>query len=212
MSDTPETNGTLGDQTDIPSMVTSPKKPDAESYAERQELESKATALGISFRNNIGDETLKERIKEAEANGKTLVSDSVISPNAPKVVIADERYRTPLQLINKRVKDAQKLQRVLITCMNPNKGAWQGEIFTVANDSLNIKRMVPFGTETHVEVALLEMIKERKYRVQNKSKKGKGSNKVSRTLVPEFAIKYLDSMSAADIKDLAAQQLAAAGN
>jgi hypothetical protein len=190
--------------------LTEQKQPKVDpkvAYAQRQALEEEAQKLGIKFRADISDEKLKERIAEAKANGAT-----VIPKDAPKVPAKESEYRSEQYLREKKQKELHKLVRVSITCMNPVKAAWQGEIFTFGNDLVSIKRMVPFDTETHVEKALFDMIKARRYRVAHKPKKGKGSNQVSIKMVPEFSVRELPPLTQEELKDLAAQQAAAAGN
>tara|TARA_Y100001963_G_scaffold139959_1_gene206393 strand:- start:21527 stop:22177 length:651 start_codon:yes stop_codon:yes gene_type:complete len=189
------------------SQNTGAPKTDKDTYAARQKLEEEAQRLNVDFRANIGDETLRARIKEAKEKGAKLLPD-----NAPVVAAPEHTYRSPAEVREKKQKELSRLVRVHITCMNPNKSAWQGEIFCFGNEIVSLKRMVPFDVDTHVEKALLDMIKARRYRVAHKPKKGKGSNQVSIRMVPEFAIKELTPLSQEEMKDLAAQQAAAAGN
>lgn len=183
-------------------------------YKKRQELMTKASELGISFRNNASIESLETLIKEKlEEMGINPEQVSMTKMENAEVVAAPlHKYRSANAIREKQVKEAQRLIRVNITCMNPLKAAWQGEIFTFGNDLLTLKRMVPFNTDTHVESAILAMIKNRKYRVANKPKKGRNANDITPILVPEFAVKELKPLSRKELNDLAAQQAAAKGN
>lgn len=114
---------------------------------------------------------------------------------------SEQEYRV------RKEKEAKKLIRVRITCMNPVKRDWQGEVFTVANDIMTIRRMVPFGVETHVEQALLHMIRDRRYQEfsEKKSAIAGGSTAVGSQKV-EFAVEVLPSLTKEELNQLAHTQ------
>lgn len=183
---------------------------DKQEYQRRQALMEEATRLGVTFRNNVTTDELEEKIKaERQAQGIPENQPKKLSKDAPVVKANLTEYRNPTQLRNIRVRQAERLIRVRITCMNPVKSLWQGEIFTFGNDNMTIKRMVPFERETHVEQAILGIIEARKYRVPIRPKKGRSTNKMEVVLVPEFSVERLGALHQEELKDLAAQQAAA---
>lgn len=172
---------------------------------ELESLQARARQMGIKFHPNAGVETLKERIKEATAD-KAPAAPVVSEPTGPVV-------ETAAMKTNRIKKEQTALKRIRITCMNPAKTDWEGEIFTVGNKATgSLKKYVPFNVEYHVPVMMLEMIKSRKcqvfYTVVNKvnnqkSRKGK--------LVREFAVEHLDDLTREELKDLAQRQAMANG-
>ncbi len=93
--------------------------------SEKTELEllkDRAKMLNISFSNNIGVDALKEKI------------NAELQPKEEKEISADKRARMALNAKRKKAKEeAEKLVRIRITCMNPGKKEWPGEIITVGN-------------------------------------------------------------------------------
>ena len=83
--------------------------------AELENLKVRAEKLGVKFHPTISAEKLREKIKAHQADGKGEV--------APK---AEDTAENP-ELKKLRLKrEALKLVRVRITCMNPAKKEWEG--------------------------------------------------------------------------------------
>ena len=107
-------------------------------------------------------------------------------------------------------KRASRLVRIRINCMNPNKKAWQGEIFTVSNSSAGtFKKFVPFSAENgwHIPQIMLGMIQDRKFVEHYIAGKDSRGREIKRhKLVKEFAIEILPPLNAKEINDLRIQQ------
>lgn len=147
-------------------------------------LKEKADAQGIKYSPNIGLAALKEKL----------------GLDQPVLTAAARRQ--------KLIKEATKLIRVTVTCVNPSKKEARGEYFTFGNSAVgSITRFVPFDTETHVENALLEQMKERKFAKVTMRKGQNGAPPYpDRTLVREFGIVELDPLTKEELADLAADQ------
>lgn len=171
-------------------------------------LKAKATTLGVKFSNNIGIESLRERIAEHEkAQEATNATGSVPA--------AAEANPNSHMAIRKRLqKEELKLIRCRITNMNPSKADLKGEIFSVRNKYIGtVRKFIPFGEATengyHIENILLKQLKARKFLQVKTNPK---TNVVeSQRFVPEFAIEILEPLTETELKQLAAQQAAAAG-
>ncbi len=111
-------------------------------------------------------------------------------------------------------RDATKLVGVNVTCKDPLKTNWEGEIFTVSNDVVgDIKKYVQFDTEDgwHVPQMIVNMLKTKKCTVF-KQKKGRDGKYVSEPrVVNAFSIEYLEPLTADELDELARQQRAEAG-
>lgn len=112
-------------------------------------------------------------------------------------------------------RESLKLVRVRITCMNPAKKEWEGEIFTVGNSNIGtIKKFVPFDVDEgwHIPQIMLTMIKERQCQVFTTSKTKNGPSAVGAIavrqgkLIREFAIEILDPLTPEELQDLAQRQ------
>ena len=162
--------------------------------SELELLKDRATTMGIQFHPNIGVEKLREKL------------DGVLSPVEPDT---PTKTKETIAQRNARLrKEAIKLVRVNLTCMNPAKSSWGGEFISVGNNAIGfIKRFIPFEAEDgwHIPAVFLEVLKERKFQTfyttkinGHKVKKGK--------LIKEFAIEILPDLSVDELKELAAKQ------
>ena len=169
-------------------------------------LKARADQMGIKYHPNIGVDKLKEKIEEATApKAEESEIKKKTSKPAKKQTENDKRIAV--------IKKASKLRRVRITCMNPMKSEWEGEIFTAGNAVVgNYKKFVPFETEWHVPQIILNMIEDRMYqsfyvvrdkRTGQQGRKGK--------MVKEFAVEYLPDLTEKELKDLAQRQAMARG-
>lgn len=169
---------------------------------ELEDLKVTADMLGIEYGANIGVEKLKERIAEHQS-GTTSQAGAEEEPAAPVETEAEKRARLK--------KEQTKLVRIRLTCMNPYKSNWTGEIFSFGNNVVGtVKRFVPYNEIWHVEECLLEMIRERQCQIFY-SEKIKGTTVRKGKLVKEFAIEVLDPLSESELKDLAQRQAMANG-
>lgn len=165
-------------------------------------LKERANKLGIDFHPNIGEEKLRAKINEK-------LDDTEEVKKADKVMTEEQAKRV---VRNAKHKEAMRLVRCRVTCMNPNKREWEGEILTASNAIASAKKYVPFNGEPyHVPRILLNMMMERKCQVF-KTVPGPRGNKVRKGhLIPEFSIEILPDLTPAEASELAKQQALAAG-
>lgn len=167
-------------------------------------LKSKAKALGVAHSPNISAETLSERIKEKVAELEAAEQPEPV----PEVVVPETPQRRRVRLR----REAAKLVRIRVTCMNPAKREWQGELFSVGNTAVgDYRRMVPFGVEWHVEQIMLNMIQERKYQMFRTLRNAQGETYKEAEFVKEFAVEILPALTPTELKALAQRQAMAAG-
>lgn len=109
-------------------------------------------------------------------------------------------------------KKATKLIRCMITCNNPNKRNFQGEIFSARNARINeIKKFVPFNSPTHVPAILLNMIREKQLQTFYTEKVN--GNQIKRVkLVSEYNIQELPPLTTEEYNAIRQKQLAEGGN
>jgi len=154
-------------------------------------LKERADLMGIKYHANIGLETLRERV-----NAK-------LSPAAEKA----EEAKTTAQVRMEKIKEATKLARIRVTCMDPNKKGWKGDFFTVMNGTLGtIKKFVPYNTIWHVPQVLVKQIK-RKKRQEFYEVKAKYGMKIKRArMVPMYAVEELPDLTKEELEELARKQ------
>ena len=176
--------------------------------AELENLKVRADKLGVKFHPSISADKLREKIKAAQAEGEGQAGS-----DEPKVATGtDEESPAAKKLRLKR--EGLKLVRVRITCMNPTKKEWEGEIFTVSNNTVGtVKRYVPYNAEDgwHVEQILLNQLRERQCQIFVTEKDSRGNKIRKGKLIREFAIEVLDPLTEEELHDLAQRQAMAKG-
>lgn len=201
---------------------------DLERPDERSVLMQRARMMGIKFSNNIGLEALKAKItahmegerEQDEAQAEEVPPHQVLdskSPAAPPQMRAEVPVKplTPQEERQELIKEATKLVRLRITCLDPKKKDLPGEIFTVANKFIGtVRKFVPFGEATdngyHVPHCIYEMLRDRKFlhtRTVGKHDKARVVTSYER----EFALEVLPPLTRKDLQRLAVTQAAKAG-
>lgn len=187
----------------------------AETLSELDVLKARATQLGIQFHPSIGLEKLRDKVNaKLNDEAEPEEGDEPAAPAyEPKTALAPEDENPGQKRVRLR-REALKLIRVRITCMNPFKKEWEGEIITAGNNGVGtVKRYVPFNNEEgwHVENIILEQLRERKCQIFVTEKDSRGNKIRKGKLIREFAIEILDPLTPAELKDLAQRQAMAAG-
>lgn len=171
-------------------------------------LKAQADEMGISYHPSIGADKLKAKIVEAE--------NAVPSSNkeeAPQEEPAKEETVTQRKIRLRR--EAAALVRVRITCMNPAKREYEGEIFTAGNSVVGTyKKYVPFETEDgwHVPRIILEQLRDRQYQTFVTTQSSNGVKVRKGKLVKEFSVEVLDPLTDVELKELAQRQAMARGD
>ena len=176
---------------------------------ELENLKSRAEKLGVKFHPSISAEKLREKIKAAQTEGEGSVGEQSEGKSA-----AGTKEESPAAKKLRLKREALKLVRVRITCMNPAKKEWEGEIITVANNAVGtVKRYVPFNIEDgwHVEHILLEQLRERQCQIFVSEKDSRGNKVRKGKLIREFAIEVLNPLTEEELAELAQRQAMAKG-
>lgn len=174
---------------------------------ELETLKNIATLSGVQFHPNIKGPALSAKIEEHLKNKPEEAVAKTPEPVVPKKL-------TPQQERMKIVKEATKLIRVNVVCMNPNRKEWKGDIFTVSNSVVpTIKKYIKFNTEEgwHVPQMLLNSLREKRCQLF-KTVTRNGVDIRQGYLVPEFSIEELPPLNEKQMEDLRKQQAMANGN
>ena len=204
---------------------------DLQMPSELDLLKQRATLMGIAFSNNIGEETLRQRIADKQAEldaaasgaentgeeGDTVQQEqgevnALEAGASSKEEVTTER---PLTLREKIRLEQMRLVRVRITCLDPKKKDLPGEILTVANEYLGtVRKFIPFGEVTddgyHIPYCLYKMLDARKFlNIRTFKDRRTGTVRVESGYVKEFALEVLDPLTPAELAKLATAQKAA---
>lgn len=182
-------------------------------------LKDRATAMGIPFSNNIGLETLKERIR---AKMEQVTEAAAATPSTPLAApepatkgTASPPKPTKLSLRQYMINENMKLIRLRITCMDPKKKDLHGEFHTVANEYLGtVRKYIPYGEVTdegyHVPYCLYKHLLNKKFlSIRTIRDRRTGSTRVETNWVREFSLEVLDPLTPEELKQLAIAQAAA---
>ena len=171
---------------------------------ELEALKERADLLGISYHPNIGLDKLKEKVNSniegSEVDSETEIPDDVI--DTPVI------QETQIQMQNRLRKEASKLIRIRVTCMNPSKKEWKGEIITATNSlAPETSKYVPFGIDEgwHVPMIIYNAMKERMY-TQHYTTKVDGKVVHKQRQAKEFAIEVLPPLTIQELQALASDQ------
>ena len=178
-----------------------------------QALKQKATLMGVTFSNNIGEDALAKKIEEKLAGNAPVAQTSELNPLDSDV--AGEKPKAKMTLRQRQIAEQMALTRVRITCMNPQKKDLQGEIYTVANEYIgNVRKFIPYGEASeggyHIPKCLLTMLQEKKFlQITTVKDKRTGTTRPVTREVREFAIEILPPLTKEELRDLATAQIAA---
>lgn len=187
--------------------------------AYREGLEEQAKLLGVEFRSTISDEKLAARIKavkegspvEADTDDdiKSETPTKAINPLDVKLIPQSEmKFNKAITAAEKR-SQAKQMQRVIVTCNDPAKKEWQGEILEVGNSVIGeIKKYIPFGTAWYVPNALLKMMKSKMYQRFYTRKDKFGNETRYGKNEPAYNISFIGNLDEADLQALAKKQMA----
>ena len=196
-----------------PSEVVLPE-PDALPVTdELTTLKARADRLGIQYHPSIKVEKLRAKIAE-QIDGDVGSDTADEEDEEPVVEVAYAPHRrgkkeTETQFKTRRRQEANALVRIRVSCMNPAKKEWEGEIFTTGNAVVGtIKKYVPFNAEEgwHVPYMLYQQILQRQCQVFYTTKDGRGNSTRKGKLIKEFAVELLPPLTPAELKELAQRQ------
>lgn len=168
-------------------------------------LKARADLLGVSYHPNIGVDKLREKVAAKLAEGDAPAAD------ASSVAAAEETEGQR----RKRLRDeASALVRIRVTCMNPFKSEWEGEIITAGNRYAGThKKYVPFNADEgwHVPRIIYNQLAQRQCQVFHTVTLPGGKKIRKGKLIKEFAIEVLPPLTKEELHDLAQRQAMAGG-
>ena len=174
-------------------------------------LKQRADQMGISYSNNIGVDTLRDKI-QAKLSGEP--------EKKPEVEAPAERELTQVEkdniLRNNIRADALKLVRIRLTNLNPNKKDLHGEILTVSNRYIGtVRKYVPFNEAGengwHVPQIILDVMKDKRF-LSIRTRRVNGREIIDQSWAPEYAIEILPPLTEEELQQLANRQAAANGS
>jgi hypothetical protein len=167
--------------------------------AELEDLKARADQLNIKYRKDTTAETLRKKIADE-------LADKEVSNDVAPAKETDTAKRVRKQ------KEASELVRIQVTCMNPNKAEYDGEVITAGNKVVGtFRKFVKFGVEYHVPRIIYNVLRDRKCQVFVTERDERGRQLRRGKLINEFNIAVLEPLTKEELKDLAQRQAMAKG-
>jgi hypothetical protein len=177
----------------------------SEQKTELELLKEEATKLGITFSGNIGAPALLAKIDAfKEVNATTSAEPELVVPTTEYKV--QESAATAAQ---RKRKEANKLVRIVATCMNPNKKAMTGEFFSVSNAIIGtVKKYVHFDAEDgwHVPAIIVDHLRERRCQIFVPAVTTTGKKIMKGKSIKEFNVAVLPPLTTKEVTALAERQ------
>jgi len=155
----------------------------------------------VKFHPSISLEKLRDK-----------VNASVTATETPEPEVKKEALVVEETVVQRRLrkrKEANELVRIRVTCMNPAKKEWEGELFTAGNSLVgSFTKFVPFDTEDgwHVPRIIYEQIVQRQCQVFTTVRDVRGNSSRKGKLIREFAIEVMPQLTEKELTELARRQ------
>lgn len=185
--------------------------------ADRDALAAQAESLGLKVHHKAGAAKIQEMIDahladsdDTEDLGGALNYKHPVNPehvkNGKIVPMTSIEYRA--KYLPERKKQMGRLVRVRVTCMNPAKREWEGEIISVGSAKHGtFKKYVPFdGREWHIPQVIFDALKERKCTVFHTVTDARGQKIRKGRLIDEFAVEVLPPLTPKELDQLKKEQ------
>lgn len=213
----------MSDQDNAPVQDNGDEEVVLQTPDELTQLKARADLMGLSYHPKIGVDTLRAKIAEAmAATGAPKVTAEHAEETAamatfegtvtlsPTPAPAADAPETEGQKRRRLKNEALKLVRIRLTCMNPAKKEWHGEIFTVGNAAIGtVKKFVPFNAGDdgyHVPNAIYKVLRDRQCQVFYTERSKAGINVRKGKMIKEFAIEVLPPLTPEELHELAQRQ------
>lgn len=166
-------------------------------------LKARADLMGVKFHPSISLEKLREKVNAA-------ISGAVSNPVTPDAkVVSDTSEETSSQRRYRKKQEANELVRIRVTCMNPAKKEWEGELFTAGNSLVgSFTKFVPFNVDDgwHVPRIIYNQMVQRQCQVFTTTRDNRGNNIRKGKLIKEFAIEVMPQLTPTELQELAQRQ------
>lgn len=162
-------------------------------------LKARADMLGLKYHPSVGVEKLRDKINAATAVDEPEETPALVEPEE---TLAQRRFR--------KRREANELVRIRVSCMNPAKKEWDGEIITAGNSLVGtFSKFVPFTDAEdgwHVPRIIYNQLVQRQCQVFTTTRDGRGNSSRKGKLIKEFAIEVLPNLTVPELAELAQRQ------
>lgn len=160
-------------------------------------LKERADLMGVDYHPSIGLEKLRAKVLAAQ------------SPETVEAPAAKPEAETSRAMQFRLRNEANELIRIRVSCMNPAKKEWEGELLTAGNSVVgSFTKFVPFNVEDgwHVPRIIYNQLVQRQCQIFVSIKDSRGNTVRQGKLIKEFAIEVLPNLTPEELAELAQRQ------
>lgn len=186
--------------------------PSVDVTDELTKLKARADMMNIEYHPSIGVAKLREKINahlNAEAAPVVKTAVALDKPAATETTDTKPAVETEGMRRQRLMNDAGKLVRVVVSCKNPAKKEWPGQLISAGNSLVGtFTKFVPFDNEEgwHVPHIIYKQLKAAEYQSFYTEKTKNGVSVRRGKLQKEFAVELLDPLTPEELHDLAQRQ------
>lgn len=172
-------------------------------------LKGRADLLGIAYHPSIGLEKLRAKVQAAVEDTEEVEDEDEVQA---KPVVSAQKEETLSERRGRKRKEAAELVRVRVTCMNPNKNEWDGEIISAGNSVVGtFTKYVPFNIDEgwHIPRIIYEQLTQRQCQIFTTTRDSRGNSVRSGKVIREFNVEVLPALTPDELAELARRQAAA---
>lgn len=181
-----------------------------EAQDELSTLKARADLMGISYHPSIGVEKLRAKIADALISDAEDKEDPAVVQDTAKT----ETKESADEVRARKKREASELIRIRVTCLNPFKKEWEGEIITAGNSAVGtFKKYVPFNADEgwHVPRIIYNQLVQRQCQIFVTEKSKNGVTMRKGKLIKEFAVEVLPPLTKEELTELARRQAMSRG-
>lgn len=155
----------------------------------------------------------RQQEAESQANVDTTTS-ATSTPTATTSSTTSGNTPTRSETVTVSVNapsDLLRLLRVNVTCLDPMKKEYKGEIFTVGNDVIgSVKKYVPFNTTDgwHVPAIIVQQLRDKECQIFQSVKNDKGQEIRTGKTIKAYIVQELPPLTPEELAELAKVQSA----
>lgn len=190
-----------------------------------KELVKQAKELGIEVHHRWNNETITNKINselaelykanleaaQAQVDSLEEETQAEVPQEAPTLPKRPVRALTKAEFreadFQRRKRDAQRLIRVRVACMDPDRRKHPGAVYSTGSSKMGkIAKYVPFNVPWYVPKAIVEILKEAKFSTYYEVPDGNGGMRAESRLIPTYSVEILPDLTENELKELAQQQ------
>lgn len=173
-------------------------------------LKARADQLNLTYHPSIGLEKLREKVNAAINSTDASVETKDPEPTAAATEAAPVEETLSERRMRLR-RESNELVRIRVTCMNPAKKEWEGEMITSGNSTIGtFTKFIPFNNDEgwHVPRIILRQLQERQCQIFTSARDSRGNTIRKGKMIKEFAIEILPPLTVEELQELALKQAA----